>query len=557
MPRFPVTLLRIVVFLIIMLSSSAALPVRATQDTAPAALRVTMPAPTTLDPVQLSRFDPTTRDLVENLFVGLARFNPLTRQAEPMLAESWSVSDDGMTWTFTLRQDIQWVRVDPATQAVTAIRPIAAGDFVYAIQRACDPLRASPVTTNLMIIRGCLTVANAFPEVINDLFIAREMGVRATGPNTLQIDLMFPAGYFPTLLSMPELRPLARETASSDANWTAADTLLTSGPYALQSWTDSGMTLVQNPYWPDAVPGNIGRVDVSFTASATPSTVDFARLTADQTASFPEDQVYSAPNAPVTMLGFSYERGFVNSPAARRALSLAIDREALVNQFFAGQAQPYNQLTIPGMVASPDAVLSSFDPVLAKAALAEAGYLDCGNVPEKISVYVPDDDPVWTQAGQFIVQQWIQHLGCNPALFEISALPHATLIELSHANYDPEQITRAHIWLAAWSADYLDANAWLSDSLHCQYGYIRNGRECDNADQLLDQAALDTDPARRAGLYAQVEELFFGPDGTHPVAPLFVSDTWWFQPSWVSGVNGFGPARFDLWTIDTAAQLTS
>ena len=71
------------------------------------------------------------------------------------------------------------------------MRPVAAGDVVYAIQRACDPLRPSPVTANLMIVKGCLRLPTRFPEIIDDLFIAREIGVRATGPNTLEIDTCF------------------------------------------------------------------------------------------------------------------------------------------------------------------------------------------------------------------------------------------------------------------------------------------------------------------------------------------------------------------------------
>ena len=137
------------------------------QEPDAATLRIAMPAPQNLDPVQVSRFDANMQDLVENLFVGLARYNPNTREIDPVLAESWTVSDDGLRWTFTLREDIQWVRYDRASEEIVAVRPVVAGDC-GAIQRACDPLRPSPVTSNLMIIRGCHTVANAFPEVIND-----------------------------------------------------------------------------------------------------------------------------------------------------------------------------------------------------------------------------------------------------------------------------------------------------------------------------------------------------------------------------------------------------
>ena len=137
-------------------------------------MRIAATAPADLDPALVSRFDTSARDLVENLFIGLTRFDPQTQTIEPALAASWTVSPDGLTWTFELRQDVQWVRYDSESGEVEAVRPVAAGDFVYAVQRACDPLRPSPVTANLMIIRGCQTVAYAFPELIDDVFIGEE-----------------------------------------------------------------------------------------------------------------------------------------------------------------------------------------------------------------------------------------------------------------------------------------------------------------------------------------------------------------------------------------------
>jgi len=530
-------------------------------------LRVAMPAPENLDPVHISRFDSHTRDLVENLFVGLTRYNPQTQQIEPMLARDWTVSDDGLLWTFNLREDIQWVRMDPNTQEVVAVRPVAAGDVVYAIQRACDPLRPSPVTTNLMIIRGCQTVANAPHEVIDDLFIAREIGVRAIGPSTLEIDLMFPASYFLTLASMPEFRPLPREAVSDTANWTVPAAIITNGPYVLKNWTGTGMELIRNPLWPDAFTGNIEAVEVTFTSDTTTAPaligggqVDMARLSptdiaAAQTTS--SDLLHIAPGAPLVLMGFSYDRLMVNVPEVRRALALAIDRDALSQQLLPGRAAAISQFTPPGMIASPEAGLSLFNPSQAQSDYGKAGYPGCDAVTEKLIILVPEEDLFWTEVAQAVIQQWSANLGCNPALFEVRTLPRTLMIELSHATYDPEQVTRSHIWLAFWSADYPDANAWIGDALHCRYGYIRTGRECEEGDALLDQAAVEPDATRRAELYAQVEQWFFGPNGTFPVIPLYISTSAWLQQPWLSDVNEFGPARYDLWTVDSAAQGNS
>ncbi len=544
-------------FLILALAT-AAIPAVSAQDSDPVTLRTVMPAPTNLDPVQLSRFDPNARDLVENLFVGLTRFNPVTRQAEPMIAKDWSISDDGLTWTFNLRNDIQWVRYDPSLQAAVAVRPVVAGDFVYAIQRACDPLRPSPVTANLMIVKGCQTVANAFPQIINDLFIAREIGVRATGPDTLEVDLLFPASYFPSLLSAPEFRPLPRESVrAGEDTWATLPTLMTSGPYVLESWTPGKMALVRNPFWPDAYAGNVERVDITLAANVSPAQLDMARLAPEQIAAVrasSPDLLHSTPGTTLTMLGFSYDRNVVSTPEVRRALSQAIDRNALVQEFFPDQALPVTQFTPPGVVAAPELDNTLYDPTGAQANYSAAGYTACDGVPESLIILVPEEDPQLTEIAQAITQQWTTTLGCNPVLFEIKSLPRTLMIELAHLTYDPEKVTRSHIWLTTWSPDYPDANAWIADALHCRFGYIRTGRECGPADDLMDRAAFEADPAARAELYAQAEQLLFGPNGDFPVIPLYISSSAWLQQPWLSGVNEYGSARYDLWQLDTAAQ---
>jgi oligopeptide transport system substrate-binding protein len=535
-----------------------------TQSIKPVTLRIALPEPGTLDPVQLSRFDPSARDLAENLFVGLTRFDPVTREAEPLIAKNWSVSPDGLTWTFELRDDIQWVRFDATAHKVVAVRPVVAGDVVYAIQRACDPLRPSPVTANLMVIKGCQAVANAPHEVINDLLIAREIGVRATGPYMLEIDLLFPSGYFPALLSTPELRPLPREAVSDTEDWTARGTLMTSGPYVLEKRDSSGITLARNPYWPDTYAGNIEQIDIMFSGQvptaatlAANGSVDMARLAPEEVPAARDAYprlFKTSDGETLAMLGFSYDRALVSDPQVRRALAQSIDRDALVAQFFPGLARATTQFTPPGVIAAPVFDGAPFDPVQAQADLSAAGYAGCASVLEHLITLVPDDDPLWKQVGQFITQQWSDNLGCNAALFEVKSISRTLLIELAHLAYDQENVTRSHIWLVTWSADYPDANAWLSDALHCRYGYIKTGRECDEADTLLDQAAVETDPARRAGLYAQVEQRFFGPEGSFPVIPLFVSMSARLQQPWLTGVNDAGPARFDLWTVDTTSQ---
>src|SRR5258707_5319271 len=129
----------------------------------PVTAHIIMPAPLSLDPVSLGRLDQSARSIAENLFVGLTRYNPATRQIEPGLASEWASKDNGVTWTFKLRGHVKWVSYNPGSGQVQALRPVVAGDFVYGIRRACEPTPPNPAAHTVFIIAGCRKVAPADP----------------------------------------------------------------------------------------------------------------------------------------------------------------------------------------------------------------------------------------------------------------------------------------------------------------------------------------------------------------------------------------------------------
>src|SRR5258708_32436086 len=133
---------------------------------------VIMHAPLRLDPVSLGRLDQSARSIVENLFVGLTRYNPATRQIEPGLASEWASTDNGLTWTFKLRSDLKWVSYNPDIGQVQALRTVVAGDFVYGIRRACETTPPNPATHTVSIIAGSPKGANANPPSLERIFIS-------------------------------------------------------------------------------------------------------------------------------------------------------------------------------------------------------------------------------------------------------------------------------------------------------------------------------------------------------------------------------------------------
>jgi oligopeptide transport system substrate-binding protein len=544
---------------LVLLVGLALIPAGLAYSADPVTVRLAMATFDSLDPVSLPRADWAARDVAENLFLGLTRYDPVSRTIQPALAREWKVSDDGLTWTFELRTDVQWVTYNPQNQQIEAVRPVVAGDFVYAIRRACHPEPPNPATHTAYIIAGCRKIATTSAHLIDEPFIARELRVEALSDRTLRVKLEFPAPYFISIAALPELRAVPREAIDHDTDWTKPGTIITDGPWVMTDWTrGQQMTLVRNPLWPDALTGNVERVAISF---GTPDAVaqqfasgsaDLARLDAQVVPTIrqarPDASLLTAVQS-VTMLGFSLERPAVANESFRRALSQAIDRDDLVKTALPGMALPASRFTPLGVIGAPQDRPDNrgFAPDSAKAALIASGLVAC-RPPEKLTFLV-DDQPLSTAVAQAIIGQWQATLGCNPAWFSIRTASASVVQSVAHNAVNAEIAPRPHLWIFTWSADYPDANAWTGDALHCQFGFLRSGLACGEADKLVDAAALETDPAKRAEAYSQAETIWFGPAGTFPVAPLYMTFNVVGIQRGLTGVMANGPARFDLWAI--------
>jgi oligopeptide transport system substrate-binding protein len=526
--------------------------------TAPAlSARIAMTTFSSLDPVSLPRDDQSARDVAENLFVGLTRYDPASGQIQPALARAWNVSGDGLTWTFNLRSDVVWVRVNPQTLQVEPVRPVVANDFVYAIRRACDPQPPNPEAHTVYIIAGCRKVALTNPQLADEPYIAREVAVTAPNDQTLEIKLAFPAPYFASIAALPELRPLPAEIANVD--WMQPGVLMTDGPWAVAAWTrGQQMTLVRNPLWPDKPSGSVEQVVIDFVESPgaalqqfTSGSADFVRLDAVSALSLRQtrpDAVVTGRAQSVTVLGFSAERTAAANLAFRRAASQAIDRDKLVAQLWPGLAVPMSQFIPPDATGIPSSNIQGFAPDAAKAALVASGMPTC-KPAEKLEIMV-DDQPPGTAIAQAVLDQWQAILGCSGVIFKITVVPVGAVQNAAHGTVNADVGPRPHLWIYTWTPDYADANAWLDDALHCQYGFLRPGIACGDADRLVDAAAADADPAKRADEYQQAEMAWFGPAGTFPVAPLYaLLPAAAVQPA-LKGVTVDGAARFDLWSIN-------
>lgn len=505
--------------LILLLALILPAPLAGAQSGTGAALRVATfpisgvtPQVALPDPITVPPSDLAGRDLIENLFVGLFRYDAAVGAAVPVLAKSWSVSDDGLTWTFTLREDFQWVNYDADSGAVQALRPIVAADVVAGLRRACHPLKPTPAGTIIFVVRGCYAAVQSNPILVTDDQVNGLVAVEAPDDATLVLHLAFPTTMLPSLLTAPAFRPVPREFVEFTTSWPG---LASSGPYVvMESDPATGLTLIRNPHWPDPLPGNVETVTLAYTTDPAGAFVagdaDFVRLAA------PALDGMQVRGQTVTVLGFSQERAWVSDLGVRQALAWSLDRQALFAADPTGMA--ITTLTHPSAVGAGDiaADVVDRDPDAARRALAEAGYPNCTGVPEIIGLAVPPDREALAQA---MVAQWSAELGCQPALFNVVTVRPDALQDIGRDLIDEEYNDRIHLWLATYTPEYVDAQAGAGDALHCTLGYLFRGGACDAVDALIDWAVA-TPVEDRGDVYRRIEGRFFGPAGTYPVVPL-------------------------------------
>ncbi len=530
---------------------------------------------------EISSLDPAIADdavsitPIENLFLGLTDVDPITAQINAELAISWETNEDASVWTFTLRDDVNWMRYDPGTGSAEVIRPVVAEDFVYGIRRACDPrLGAYYGTIAAKVVAGCDVVNQTPPEETTDeLVYGDTTKVFAPDDTTLVIELQFPAGYFFSMTQMWVLRAVPREAIEEHGDgWTAAGNIITNGPYFLKENTRGVRRIfVRNEALAPELTGGDGNIEeIIYTVIEDLGTA-FALYQDDQldTTVVPSaelqnvleseeyaDQLLQIFDLGVGYFGYGYDKPPFDNVHVRRAFSAILNRNAFVEQVRQGRGVPMIHFTPPGMAHAPpiNDVGVGYDPDWAREELALGGYPDCEGFPQ-IDVVTFSTAGNWAE---FWAAAAEEELGCDPNLFNVESLEFSVLLQVRDRDTSTEE--RANAWTAIWGPDYSDANNWVNDVLHCTADneFIR---ECTEIDDLMDEAARETDPARRDELYAEIEEGFFGYEGEYPIAPIYLRSGYILVKSWYSGpfeTDGlFGGAHWGSRSIDMAAKLAA
>ncbi len=440
-------------------------------------------------------------------------------------AESWDISDDGLTYTFKLRDNLKWSDGSPLT----------ADDFVYSCLRVLEPALGAQYTE--MITDYIVGAADYYAGTGS----ADSVGIVAQDDQTLVLTLTQPAAYYIGILGMWVYSPVNQATVEANGDrWTlSADTYVSNGPFMMKKISfGEGYELVKNPnYWNAA---NVRLDNLNFRFIPDPSTALVALEQGDIDGSYDvpsadlpslkanSDALQIIPSYGTTFYEVNTSKAPYDNPKVRLALAMALDRTAIIEDVLQTTDNPAYSLIAPGY--SVDGVAydkgrSNFglspraDVDGAQAMLAEAGYPGGEGFPTlELSYYTNERVKSTVEAMQ---QMWQENLGIK---VNVSTEEWAVYYENIQAlNYD--------IGAMGWGADYMHPMTFfplrLSDGVGNNSGYANA-----EYDSLVKEAQMETDPAEAMRLMRAAEDVMMA---DMPLIPLYYRSTPKLMAPYVKG----------------------
>lgn len=460
--------------------------------------------PTSFDPSM--GFDSVSWDPLNNIMEGLMR---LDESFEPQgaMAESYDVSDDGLTYTFTLRE-AEWTNGDPVT----------ADDFVYGWIHMLDPETAS---YSAFLGTNYIEGAQEFNEGTGS---AEDVGITAIDEKTFEVQLVYPLDSFLGLITLPTFFPVNESVASENDSWYAeADTFVGNGPFTLESWNhDENITMVKNDTYWDADNVAIDRVEWAMVNSSNTEyqmyqsgdldVTDIPTEMAEELLEDPEAIVYDL--AGTQFYRFNVTKKPFTNKKIRQAFTLAVDADEIVDYVVKTGNKVARGFVSYGF-AGPDGEdfrdtqgdLIAFDPEGAKK-LLEEGLAEEGwdALPDVELSYNTDD--VLKAVAETIQDQLIENLGVE--------------VSLHNSEWNVFREDQADLKLqfsrSTFGHDYADPINALENFTTDNVTMNRTGWSNEEYDNLLKEARQEADSEKRWDLLLEAERILID---DAPLLPLY------------------------------------
>lgn len=468
-------------------------PAGATSPKAGGTLRFSSKDPlTTLDPAFAQ--DEVSLWTLHALVDTLVDFEPGGTRLIPRLAERWEISDDGKRYRFWLREGLRYADGTP----------IVAADLEHALERSLT-LADAPFAQLLEGLEGASDVIQKRAQDAT--------GIRANGERELELRLRQPNAALLYFLAMKFTAPLPRAYVAGAGG--RVRTPLASGPYRVGEWSEGRrIVLERNPHYRDPDRQRPERIVM---LESVPRDVQFLMFergeldTAERLS--PPDLIWLLGRedwAPyrqrIAQMNVFGARMNVRAPPfhdrrVRQAFNYAVNKDH-TTKLLAATTTPAHGFVPPGMLGH-DATLAPYpcDPAKARALLAEAGHAS----GLEVEYAVHDDEEARRIAAS--MQADLKAVGVT---MKISVLSFPMLVQLVGRDRGGAPFS-----YFGWSADYPDPRAFLDANFHSRQ-ISEEGGSMNNTfyanpelDRLLDEAAVELDPERRAALYRRAERILY------------------------------------------------
>lgn len=466
--------------------------------------------------------------IMGHAFEGLMRYND-KGELEPAAAESYEVSEDGLTYTFKLREGLKWSNGDPLT----------AKDFEFAWKRVCDPQTASEysyqLTTYVVGAEEALTAGGSLDDI----------GIKAVDDLTLEVKLKAPTAYFAGLTAFYTLYPVNEKVVTENPEWAknpSETEFVSNGPFKVVGWEhNSKVVLEKNPNYHDADKVKLDGIEFAILEDANTSYSKYEGGEFDLIVTPPNTVTAKGLQEKNAELKIGDEIGTYyfqlntqdkpfNNVKVRQALSMAIDRKTIVENITQGGQLPAEGMVPYGLLddtgkdfREANGNLIKEDKEAAKKlleeGLAEEG-MTIADLNGKVLLYNTDDNH--KKIAQAIQEMWKQALG-----IEIGLENMEFQVLLDRRNEGDYSIARA-----GWLGDYADPNTMLDlfTSTNPQ-----NDSKYANADfdNFIKAAAASGDQKVRMDSLKEAEKILMD---ELPIIPVYFYTQPRLEKPYVSGV---------------------
>lgn len=463
---------------------------------------------------------------LNNTMEGLYRIGKNSK-IEPGIAKKTEVSDDGLTYTFTLRKDAKWSNGDPVT----------AKDFVYSWQRTVDPKTGSQYA---YLFDG---VANV-NDIMNGKKPVTDLGIKAEGDYKLVVTLDKEVPYFKLLLGFPTFFPQNEKAVEKYGSkyGTASKYMVYNGPFKLTGWTGTNLswTLAKNnAYW-DKKAVKLSKINYKVNKTASTSynlyqsgKLDATSLSAEQAKQLKGSKEYvSRPQASTFYFEYNQTKKAFKNKKIRQAISMVINRKQFVDKVLGDGSIPAKGLVPEGLSSydGTDFATAAYEKTGVEYNVEEAKKLWKEGMAEEgltsLDITLLSDDTGNAKKSTEFVQSAIES-NLEGANVTAANVPFKTRLDRSQkGDFD--------VVISAWGADFADPISFL-DMFTTNNSYNRGKWSNAEYDALVNASKTTdaVDPAKRWDDLVKAEKILMEDQG---VSPIYQSTQAWVIKSKVKGV---------------------